>query len=416
MKKGKRIQSRLFSGRYSLAHGERARTIPLHTPDIGVARKKLRDFIVEKQREAAGLIAPAAIREAAAAPLASLVAEYKADLSGRGLAVEHVKATIARIELVFSALKWKRLADVRPDSFVAWRSRLTFSAKTKKEYQTSVNAFFNWLVRMGKMTANPLAKVDRVDIRGKAVRKSRAFTQAEFSALIVGAPRSRRIVYQFLAYTGARKNEAAVLCWSDVTLLGKPSVLLRAENTKSKEKRPVPLKAELADALTEWLSVYRDSRLSAGSLQFVFPRFPSDDALHADLRRAGIERKDATGRVLHFHAFRKTFQTWGAVAGIGQRSAQEMLGHSDPALTAGVYTDVAALQLHAEVAKLPWVGAKNDALIDAQKCASPATHSRFRGLLVELVELAKTVVSEGEDSSSGPDLIGCPTWIRTMTR
>lgn len=31
------------------------------------------------------------------------------------------------------------------------------------------------------------------------------------------------------------------------------------------------------------------------------------------------------------------------------------LGHSDPSLTANVYTDVAALPLHEEIAKLPWI-------------------------------------------------------------
>ncbi|MGC4071873.1 MAG: tyrosine-type recombinase/integrase [Nibricoccus sp.] len=63
--------------------------------------------------------------------------------------------------------------------------------------------------------------------------------------------------------------------------------------------------------------------------------------MHADLRKAGIDRKDSSGRVVHFHAFRKTFQTWCVVAGVSQRAAQELLGHSDPALTANVYTDVA---------------------------------------------------------------------------
>ena len=44
----------------------------------------------------------------------------------------------------------------------------------------------------------------------------------------------------------------------------------------------------------------------------------------------------------------------GAVSGVNQRAAQALLGHSDPALTANIYTDVNALQLQDEVAKLPW--------------------------------------------------------------
>jgi integrase len=238
------------------------------------------------------------------------------------------------------------------------------------------------------------------------VRKSRAFTQAEFGRLIAAAPQSSRLVYLFLAYILARKNEAASLRWSDVTFTGKPSVLLRAENTKSKEKRPVPLKRELADAMeSAYLRLYSSDQGVSNDTLFFSP-FPSDDALHADMKRAGIDRVDSSGRVLHFHAFRKTFQTWGAVAGVGQRSAQEMLGHSDPALTAGVYTDVAALQLHDEVAKLPWLGEKKSTAVeeivcvdDAQKPVKIATASRFRGLLAELVELAKGVVSEGDSET-----------------
>ena len=40
---------------------------------------------------------------------------------------------------------------------------------------------------------------------------------------------------------------------------------------------------------------------------------------------------------------------------MNQRSAQEILGHSDANLTAEAYTDVASLQLHDEIAKLPWI-------------------------------------------------------------
>jgi len=86
----------------------------------------------------------------------------------------------------------------------------------------------------------------------------------------------------------------------------------------------------------------------AAPADLVFPYFPSYDALMADLKRAGVERRDAMGRVVHFHLFRKTWQTMGVGAGISQRVAQEVLGHSDPALTANVYTDMAAVGMQGE--------------------------------------------------------------------
>lgn len=393
---GKRILSRFFSGRYSLRRGERLVTVALDTTDERVARKRLRDLVAAKQREAEGIVAPAAVRSAAGLPLVELIADYRLDLAGRGLEPGHVRDTVGRITRMVRDAGWVFLQDVRPESFMKWRASASWSAKTKKEYQTSINAFLNWLVRVDRLLVNPLVKVDRVDVRGKAVRKSRAFTREEIAALYRVAPKARGIVYLFLVYTGTRKNEAQSLLWSDLHLGPRPFVLIRAENTKDRDKRAVPLKPQLADILSAELDELKAMSSERGH---VFTPFPSDDALHADLKRAGIERKDAAGRVVHFHAFRKTFQTWGAASGVGQRAAQELLGHSDPSLTANVYTDVAGLALHDEVAKLPWV---DDTQPDTHERVCPGVYGRFRGMLSDLVALAQKAASEAEAGISAP--------------
>jgi len=102
----------------------------------------------------------------------------------------------------------------------------------------------------------------------------------------------------------------------------------------------------------------------------------------------GIEQRDGAGRVVHFHAFRKTFQTLGMRAGVNQRSAQALLGHSDPALTANVYTAVASLELHREVAKLPWI----DAQVRIQKVSVVVRKGTFSEKLSELIEACKALV------------------------
>ena len=47
--------------------------------------------------------------------------------------------------------------------------------------------------------------------------------------------------------------------------------------------------------------------------------------------------------------------TTKAARGANQRVAQELLGHSDPTITAKVYTDVPAMGLHVEIARFPWI-------------------------------------------------------------
>jgi len=382
MRNGKRVQSRLFYGRYSLGRGERPVTVALETVDIRVARAKLRELIVEKQSERLGLIAPKVMRDAAAMPFNELLGHYRKTLLSSVTRL-HAQGSVRRIERAGKGAGWRLLGDVTPLSWAKWISALTCSAKTRKEYQTSVIAFLNWLCRTKQISANPLAGIDKVETRGKMVRPVRAFTDDEIRRLLPIAGR-RRSLYLLLLYTGLRRNEARSLVWDDVKLDGpRPYLLARDTTTKSGMKRAVPLHPAMASVL----AAIRPLPPVDAAMRPLWPIFPKHRTLLADFVRAGIEHKDKLGRVVHFHAFRKTFQTLGVRSGVNQRAAQEMLGHSDPSLTANVYTDVAALNLHGEVAKLPWLGnTAENALIEVSSSASSlGKPEKVRGLVLELL-------------------------------
>ncbi len=387
---GRRVRSDVYSGRYALEKGQRPVTVPLNTPDREIAEKRLRDIVIERQRELEGLIPANAMRKAAALPLVALIDEYETDLKARDLAAKHVKATTRRLRRMVKETGWRVLADVTPDGFVKWRGSLTSSAKTKKEHQTSACAFLNWLVRNGRLAANPLAKVDVIDIRGKQVQTARAYTEAELQRLFAVAGR-RRLVYQVLTYTGQRKEEVRALVWGDLHLdEERPFVHLREGTTKDKDKRAVPLHPELARELRQLRPVD-----AAPSARVFFGWFPTYESLRADLERAGIPHKDALGRVVHFHSFRKTWRTLGVRYGVNQRAAQEVLGHSDANLTARVYTDVPALGLHTEIAKLPWISAtETNAQRNAQKPGNPGQLVSFADTLRQLLLIAKDAPEE----------------------
>ena len=350
--------ARVFSGRYALDKGDKLTTVRLNTPDREIARKRLREIVVEKQREQEGIIAPKAVRVAAGTQLAKLVDDYEADLRGRELSRKHVHDTTTRLRRMIAETHWKVLNDVRPDAFVKWRAGLTCSPKTKKEYQLSASAFLNWLVETERLLVNPLAKVSLVEIRGKQVRACRAFGEDELRRLFAVAGK-RRLPYQMLLYTGQRKSEVRALMWSDLHLdRPQPYALFRESTTKDKDKRAVPLRPEIVRELKAMRPAEESFRQNKPVFWF---RWPTYDVLRGDLKRAGIERKDALGRVVHFHSFRKRWQTLGVRYGINQRVAQEVLGHSDANLTAKIYTDVPALALHTEIAKLPWIDERQPA-------------------------------------------------------
>jgi len=233
---GRRVVSRLFSGRYAVEKGARVVTVRLTTPDREIAKKRFREIVLEKQREQEGIISPKAVRVAAAAQLGALVSEYEVDLRGRGLDEKHVHDSVTRLRRMLAEAGWNRLADIRADAFVRWRAALGCSAKTVKEYQVSACAFLNWLVRTDRLAVNPLAKVDKIDVRGKQVRASRTYTEPELARLFSVAGRYV-IGYQVLLYTARRWSEVYALVWGDLHLDdAEPFALFREGTTKDKDK------------------------------------------------------------------------------------------------------------------------------------------------------------------------------------
>jgi len=386
---GNRVRADYYSGRYALTKGGRSVSVSLNTPDKEIARKRLREIVLLKQRELEGIIPSSSIRQTASTPLPALVDNYEQDLKGRDLDPKHIHDTVTRLRRMLSENSWRYCGDVRPDAFVRWRASLRCSAKTKKEYQTSACAFFNWLLNTDCITSNPLGRIDMIEIRGKQVRESRSFTEEELQRLFNMAG-YRLPAYLLLLYTGQRKEEVRSLVWDDLHLDGpRPYILFRASTTKDKDKRAVPLHPQLA-ALLQSLRPK-----ACNPTAKVFDRcFPVYDTLRLDLEKAKIPHKDSLGRVVHFHSFRKTWQTLGVRYGVNQRAAQEVLGHSDANLTARAYTDVPALALHSEIEKFPWIpGGEVYAQPDAQKFGVSWHSVALPGISAQIGQILQTVKS-----------------------
>ena len=85
---------------------------------------------------------------------------------------------------------------------------------------------------------------------------------------------------------------------------------------------------------------------TVGDLIFLTPRGkPWVDArrnalrlLRETLENAGVLLVDGRGRKVDIHALRHTFASRLARAGVPLQKAQRLLGHSDPKLTAAIYT------------------------------------------------------------------------------
>jgi hypothetical protein len=215
LRSGKRWESRIYRGRYRLQGERRITDISMNTSDKQSAKRKLDRIVQEQQQEAAGILAPKALRDAVSCPLREHVAEFCADLRARRCDEMYVYNVEKTLNRRFVECGWQYLKDITSGSFLTWRSRQRPAAKTLNECLSLGPAFLNWMGKFGLALANPLKPVDKVETRGHESRKRRALTDNEAGRLLqVAGP--RMVVYLAALLTGLRRGELQALQWGDV--------------------------------------------------------------------------------------------------------------------------------------------------------------------------------------------------------
>ena len=317
------------------------------------ANKKAQEFLQEKEREAAGIIEPKFVRDAAQRPLTAHLNEYEADLVRRGRAGRGGRGASllkARIVRLMNDCRWKLAGNVTPDSFTTWRNQHKAAARTLNHYLQGMISFLNWMERVGRIKTNPLKHVPKVDERGQKKRVRRAFSDEELVKLIAGSG-PRGIIYLTGARSGLRQEELRQLAWGDVRLDDKiPKIIVRAETAKNKREEPVVLVSEIVDAL----KMYRPVQWSAKDLVFKHG-IPRASRLKVDAERVGVAYKDAEGRYADFHALRYTFATFMRKNGMPDNFVRKQMRHKTIRQTDG-YTDEAQLPIYDSIKNLPSLG------------------------------------------------------------
>jgi len=315
----------------------------------------------------------------------------------------------------------KRLRDFSVAPVERWMREQTdagMSAGTRNGYRRALVAFANWCARTGRLASNPLTHVATADDRADRRRTRRALTDDELMRLLDAARRrplaealtiqkgprrgqqgakvsgayrerldrlgrERALIYKTLVLTGLRKGELASITVGQVDFTGPvPHLLLHARDEKNRRGSEIPLRKDLAAELRAWL----DETLALAQAEArereepVPARLPHSAKLLAvpnglirifdrDLAFAGIARiekrngkevvfkTDERGRTIDIHALRHTFGTHLCRAGVPLRTAQAAMRHSDPSLTANVYTDPKLLDVAGALEALPSLSA-----------------------------------------------------------
>ena len=168
--------------------------------------------------------------------------------------------------------------------------------------------------------------------------------------------------FRTLAATGARFAELAATTWSNWSEKLR-TLALRAETTKSKKSRRIPLLASVEADLRALREIHREGygrALKPHEPIFLTPTGQPLVGAYANakrffgdaMERAGLKPVDQRRGRLCMHGLRHTFASRLARANAGLTQAQMLLGHSTPELTATVYTHHDDADLRAAVDKL----------------------------------------------------------------
>ncbi len=320
--------------------------------DKSVAAKMLADAESAVERIRAGILH--ADPKEAKKPFLSHVTEYVSEMRRLGRDEMYSYTVRKHLENAAKAQKWDCLMACTGRSVSGYLRKLAdqkLSAKTVNAHRADISAFMAWCVRNGLLEANPCDQVTKSTVKGDKTR--RALAIAEVRKLIDAAPAQRRVVYQFLVYTGLRRSEAAALRWGHIHMDALNAyVELPASLTKSGRAESVPLVPEVVGAL-------RQHRGTATDADPVFAEIPSMPDFRLDLAAAGIADEDARGRKVVLHSLRHSLATMLAMSQVPMVVAQKIMRHRDIKLTAEVYTDEGLLPLSAAMNSLPSLSARS---------------------------------------------------------
>ena len=227
------------------------------------------------------------------------------------------------------------------------------------------------------MTPENIAKCE-------AKARERLREKPELVAQLEALGRHRALTYKALVLTGLRLNELRSLTVGVVDLDGRePTAALAPENEKARRGADIPLRADLAADLAQHLAerlqdaqrdAIRERRPVPARLSADTPLLAvSSDVLRVlelDLVAAGlaarvrgkdrkgkpswkIDKRDERGRTFDMHAFRTTFNSLLAAAGVPLTTRRILMRHAAGSVTDEHYADAKLIDLRGALERLP---------------------------------------------------------------
>jgi len=451
------ITARTYTAKYRDGAGI-VREVATGCRDETAARSMLTELGKRADKVRSGIRSGAedAIIDHQTAPLAEHVGAYIDHQRAKGITERQIVDVRSRIDRVAQDCGFNRLADLSGTALEKWlamRQAEGMGARSRNVYRGAWLGFGNWCVKTGRLLSNPVANVPKADEHADRRRQRRALAEDELRRLLDVARRrplvdamrisrgkrkgeavavlreetrrrlerlgrERALIYKTLVLTGLRKGELASLTAGQLVLDADPPFLvLDAADEKNREGSTMPLRADLAADLRQWLADKGKAAQDVPAVAFdrehrkpgdrrqgeagglaghvlrlpaAAPTLPPDAPiftvpaglvriLDRDLKLAGIPKRDDRGRTVDVHALRHTFGTLLSKGGVAPRTAQAAMRHSTINLTMNTYTDPRLLDVAGAMEALPALPLVGGSVTDAIAARATGTDNSAAG-------------------------------------
>jgi integrase len=233
------------------------------------------------------------------------------------------------------------LASIRPDHIERFYRHLPLAASTKKTIRTLLNFILNKAVARELIFKNPGAGI----VIKELPRIYQTLNEAEIIKFMKAAASSPYVyVYHLMLCSGLRRGEAFGITWETINFSRKfitvcKQVVMEAGKSVLKEQlkntfsmRKIPLNDALLALLKQ---VPRSERCG-----LITPKPNDFRDFYKDFKR--ILRKINKNIGLRPHDLRHTFATVAQMRGVPLPDLSRLLGHSNPNITAKIYSHVQA--------------------------------------------------------------------------
>lgn len=276
----------------------------------------------------------------------------------RSMVPEVLTANEVTLEIVI--LFFKRI-QTRERSIGKNRKQVGIKDSTVVTYGARLKTFFKWLFDRGHIPQNPFnlfelprpAYTDQRSLKGEEIKKIMgAVAQHSHGPFLL---KRDMAIIGILTFCGLRRNELIALETRDVDL-HQGFITIRAETSKSKATRKLPINIHLRMYLSEYLEARKKRNPKSA---YLLVSQTSDTPLTKHGLKHWVARlSNLSGVKFHLHRFRHTFATNLAMQDVGIVKIQTLMGHRDIKMTSKYLRSVSSENMRGDINRLSFENIK----------------------------------------------------------